>query len=169
MSLSLSKRNYYGYLFISPFIIGFLIFGLYPVYNTIYLSFTDTTLMTREASFIGLKNFQRLFADDFFMRAVRNTWLIWGINFIIQIGIALLLSVWFTSARLKIRAVGGWRAIFFLPNLLMPAAVAALSPGGYRGQRVDASPEEILQAAKHLANHYRKADKPLPDTLAALV
>ena len=51
----------------------------------------------------------------------------------------------------------------------MPAAVAALSPGGYRGQRVDASPEEILQAAKHLASHYRKADKPLPDTLAALV
>ena len=50
----------------------------------------------------------------------------------------------------------------------MPAAVAAFSPGGYRGQRVDASPEQILQAAKHLANHYRKADKPLPDTLAAL-
>jgi hypothetical protein len=51
----------------------------------------------------------------------------------------------------------------------MPAAVAALSPGGYRGQRVDASPEQILQAAKHLATHYRKAGKPLPDTLAALV
>jgi len=51
----------------------------------------------------------------------------------------------------------------------MPAAVAALSPGGYRGQRVDASPEEILKAARHLANHYREADKPLPDILAALV
>jgi hypothetical protein len=51
----------------------------------------------------------------------------------------------------------------------MPAAVAALSPGGYRGQRVEASPEQILQAAKHLAAHYRQADKPLPDTLAALV
>ncbi len=51
----------------------------------------------------------------------------------------------------------------------MTVAVAALSPGDYRGQRVDASPEEILQAAKHLANHYRKADKPLPDTLAVLV
>lgn len=50
----------------------------------------------------------------------------------------------------------------------MPAAVAALSRGGYRGQRVDASPEQILQAAKHLADHYRQADKPLPDILAAL-
>ncbi len=48
-------------------------------------------------------------------------------------------------------------------------AVAALSLAGYRGRRVEASPEEILEAAKHLANHYLKADKPLPDTLAALV
>jgi len=47
--------------------------------------------------------------------------------------------------------------------------VAAISPGGYRGQRVEASPEEILKAAKHLAGHYQKAGKPLPDTLAALV
>jgi hypothetical protein len=52
---------------------------------------------------------------------------------------------------------------------LMPAAVAALSPGGYRGRRVEASPEQILRAARHLAGHYRKADKPLPDTLAVLV
>ena len=51
----------------------------------------------------------------------------------------------------------------------MPAAVAALSPSGYRGQRVDASLEEIVKAARHLANHYRKADKLLPDVLAALV
>jgi len=52
---------------------------------------------------------------------------------------------------------------------LMPAAVAALSPGGYRGQRVEASPGEILQAARHLSYHYSKANRPLPDTLAALV
>jgi len=51
----------------------------------------------------------------------------------------------------------------------MPAAVVALSPSGYRGQGVDASPEEILAAARHLANHYLKAGKPLPDTLAVLV
>lgn len=50
----------------------------------------------------------------------------------------------------------------------MPAAVAALSPGGYRGRRVEASPEQILQAAKHLAGHYLKAGKALPDTLAVL-
>ncbi|MBF8256441.1 MAG: binding-protein-dependent transport system inner rane component [Anaerolineales bacterium] len=120
------STNSYGYLFIAPFILGFLIFGLYPVYNTLALSLTDTTLMSREVNYIGLKNFERLFADDFFMKAVGNSWLIWTLNFIPQIGIALLLSAWFTNLRLKIRAVGVWRALFFLPNLLMPAAVAAL-------------------------------------------
>jgi ABC-type sugar transport system permease subunit len=121
-----TKKQYYGYLFITPFIIAFLIFGLYPVYNTVYLSFTDTTMMTKEANWIGLQNFQRLFADSTFINAVKNTWIIWILNFIPQIGIATLLAVWFTSARLKIRAVGIWRALFYLPNLLMPAAVAAL-------------------------------------------
>ncbi len=126
MNLAKLKKNSTGYLFLAPFIIGFLIFGLYPVINTLTLSFTDATLMSKSSHFVGIANFKRLFADDVFMRAVGNTWLIWILNFIPQIGIALLLSVLFTSARLKIKAVGVWRAIYFLPNLLMPAAVAAL-------------------------------------------
>lgn len=126
MSFSRFKRNYYGYLFIAPFVIGFLVFGLYPIVNTFSLSFTDYTLMARDGNFIGLKNFERLFADDVFIKAVGNTWLIWILNFIPQLGIALLLSVWFTNTRLKLKGVGIWRALFFLPNLLVPAAVAAL-------------------------------------------
>ena len=51
----------------------------------------------------------------------------------------------------------------------MPAAVAALSKGGYRGERVQADPEDIIKAARHLARHYEKADKPVPDTLGALI
>jgi multiple sugar transport system permease protein len=125
-SLAAFKRSYYGYIFIAPFVIAFLIFGLYPVYNTIALSFTDTTLMSQKSNFVGLANFERLFADAVFLKAVKNTWLLWTLNFIPQVGIAMLLSVWFTSTRLKLKAVGTWRALFFLPNLLMPAAVAAL-------------------------------------------
>ena len=50
----------------------------------------------------------------------------------------------------------------------MPAALAALSPGGYRGERVQASGEDIIKAARHLAAHYAAANKPVPDTLGAL-
>ena len=115
-----------GYLFLTPFIIGFLIFGLYPVLNTLGLSFTNTTVMSSVHKFIWFDNFKSLFKDHVFIRAVGNTWLIWMLNFIPQVGIAMFLSVLFTSARLKVRAIGTWRALFFLPNLLMPAAVAAL-------------------------------------------
>ena len=65
------------------------------------------------------------------------------------------------SGKLDIEKTVDWDRI--------PAVVAALSPQGYRGQRVDASPGEIIRAARHLAAHYQKATKPLPDTLAALV
>ena len=51
----------------------------------------------------------------------------------------------------------------------MPAAEASLSRGGYRGERVQADPEEIISAAWHLARHYQKANKPVPDTLGALI
>jgi ABC-type sugar transport system permease subunit len=120
------NKNYYGYLFIAPFVIAFLIFGLYPIYNTIALSFTDTTLMSKTSHFVGLANFKRLFADNVFMKAIGNTWTLWILNFIPQIGVGMLLSIWFTNSRLRIKAVGVWRALFYLPNLLMPAAVAAL-------------------------------------------
>jgi hypothetical protein len=50
----------------------------------------------------------------------------------------------------------------------MPAAVAALSPGGYRGERVQASDQDMINAARHLADHYAAAHKPVPDTLGAI-
>lgn len=120
------RRINHGYLFVAPFIIGFLLFGLYPVYNTLSLSFTDATLMRADSNFIGLKNFDRLFHDKTFTTAVTNTWELWIMNFIPQIGIAMLLAVWFTDVRLKIKAGGVWRMLFYMPNLLMPAAIAAL-------------------------------------------
>ncbi len=120
------KHHQYGYLFVAPFIIGFLVFGLYPVVNTIVLSFTDRTLMSSSYSYIGLKNFQNLFADSTFTTAIKNTWQLWLMNFIPQMGIAFLLSIWFTNNRLKLRGVGVWRMIFYMPNLMMASAVAAL-------------------------------------------
>ena len=120
------KHHQYGYLFVAPFIIGFLVFGLYPVVNTVVLSFTDRTLMSSNWSFTGLQNFQRLFADKTFITAVTNTWELWLMNFIPQLGIAFLLAIWFTNNRLKLKGIGIWRMIFYMPNLMMASAVAAL-------------------------------------------
>lgn len=120
------RKNQYGYFFVAPFVIGFLIFGLYPLYNTIALSFTNTALMRGTSDFIGLENFKALFADRTFPTAIRNTWELWLMNFIPQLGIALLLAVWFTNTKLKIKGGGFWRMFFYMPNLMMPATIAAL-------------------------------------------
>jgi len=64
------------------------------------------------------------------------------------------------KGRLSIESTVDWER--------MPAAVAALSPGGYRGQRVKATPDQILAAVSHLAAHYRRAGRELPAALAAL-
>ena len=100
----LRKKNFkinYGYVFIAPFVIGFLLFGFYPVYNTLALSFTNTTLLTHKDDFVGLQNFDRLFPDNTFITAITNTWELWLMNFIPQLGFAMLLSVWFTNMRLE--------------------------------------------------------------------
>ena len=52
---------------------------------------------------------------------------------------------------------------------LLPVCVAALSRYGYQGKRVKASPEEIIHAARHLAEHYRYAGLSVPDNLGALI
>ncbi len=120
-----NKRNA-GYLMIAPFIIVFLIFGFYPILNTFWLALTDTTLMGGKGNFTGLRNFTIVFKDPFFVQAFINTWKIWLMNFVPQLGAALLLAVWLTSTKLHIKAVGFWRGIFYLPNLLMPATVSVL-------------------------------------------
>jgi len=63
--------------------------------------------------------------------------------------------------RLNIEKTVDWEGV--------AVAVAALSPRNRGENRTGAAPETIIVAARHLAAHYRKADKPLPDILAALV
>ena len=65
------------------------------------------------------------------------------------------------AGRLGIESTADWDRV--------AAAVAALSPGGYRGRRVEAAPAQIVEAARHLAEHYHRAGRQFPDTLASLV
>ena len=57
MNIARFKKNSAAYLFLMPFIIGFLLFGLYPLVNTFLLSFTNATLMSKSSHFIGLDNY----------------------------------------------------------------------------------------------------------------
>ncbi len=120
------KRNvihHKGYYFIAPFFIMFLLFGLFPILYTFYLSFTLSDGWSME--FVGLENYIRLIRDDpRFFRSVKNTWIIWLLNFVPQLGSALFLAWIYTYG--KIKGVPFFRAVFYFPNLVTATSVAVL-------------------------------------------
>ncbi|MFV0430936.1 MAG: carbohydrate ABC transporter permease [Alphaproteobacteria bacterium] len=122
----MAKRNaihHKGYYFIAPFFIMFILFGLFPILYTLYLSFTFSDGWGFE--FVGLENYIRLVTNDpRFLRAIKNTWIIWSLNFIPQLGSALFLAWVYTYA--KIKGVAFFRAVFYFPNLVTATSVAVL-------------------------------------------
>jgi multiple sugar transport system permease protein len=83
----------------------------------------------------AIENYSRLMRDQFFWGALGNTFIIWGFNFIPQLGIALVLSIWLSDTRLNLTGKGLFRAVIYMPNLLTAASVALLfrSLFGYNG------------------------------------
>lgn len=123
-----STVNYsrYGYYFVAPFIITFVVFQLYPIIYTINLSFTNLAGWATEYEYIGLDNFKNLLKNDIFINSLKNTGIIWGINFIPQLGMALILAAWFTDIKLNVRGEGVYKVLFYLPSIITAASVAII-------------------------------------------
>ena len=120
--------NRWGYFFIAPFFIVFTIFSLIPLISTFVNSLYENYrvgLMTVGPTFIGLENFKAIFESDM-LRYIGNTFIIWIAGFIPQIVVSLLLSIWFTSAELKIRFQQFLKTVIYMPNLIMASAFAML-------------------------------------------
>lgn len=117
--------NNTGYLFVAPFVIVFLIFSVYPVLRTLYLSFTNYRGFG-EATWTGISNYARVLGDKFFWKALWNTVRIWGVNIVLQLGLAFLLTIVFSDMKYKIRGLGIFRAMYYLPNLIAATSVAFL-------------------------------------------
>jgi cellobiose transport system permease protein len=121
-----TKINRWGYFFVFPFVLVYLIFSLYPTIYTFMIAFTDLKGLRVESNFVGLKNFIKLVQDKYFWEAVGNTFIIWSWNFTPQIGIALLLSIWLSDIRLKLKGRALFRAVIYMPNLLTAVSIAML-------------------------------------------
>ena len=120
---TLLQQKIAPYLFISPFLLLFAVFGLYPILKSIQLS-TYVTNGPKDAVFIGAGNFQYLLRDADFHTAVRNTatYALWTVclQLPMALGLALLLSQpW-------IRGREWFRLAFFSPNLLGQVFVGVL-------------------------------------------
>lgn len=109
-----------GWLFALPWIIGFVFFTAGPMLFSLYVSFTRYNITT-PPRWVGLGNYQALFADERFYIALRNTFWLVGVKIpivvVVSIAIALLLNMNVPGAKT-------FRAIFYLPNVL--AGVAAV-------------------------------------------
>lgn len=125
------KKSYgkYGYLFCLPFVIAFLIFGLYPIIYTAVIGFTDLKGMgVTEFHFLSdpFKNFKTILTNKTFITTLKNTFLLWTMNFIPQILLALLLTAWFTDKRSKVKGQGLFKILFYMPNIITAATIAIL-------------------------------------------
>ena len=124
----------WGYLFILPFFITYCIFALVPQLLTIYNSFFENYregLKQVGPSFVGMRNYVKLFTPDkngsiAILKFAGNTMLMWLEGAVPQVLIALLLSVIFTSYRLKIKGQQFFKTVIYMPNLIMASAFSML-------------------------------------------
>lgn len=111
------RRTLEGLMFISPWIIGALLFFVYPIIVSIRLSMSELTSMNgMEMSWVGLKNFEDLVTNDTsyitnFATAVKNTMINTPITLVFSLLIAMLVNR-------DIKGRGAFRTIFFIPVLL---------------------------------------------------
>ena len=121
----LTAYNNWGYFFVAPFVIVFCIFSVYPVLRTLYLSFTDLKVVGTP-NWIWFDNYKRVITDKFFWRTLWNTVRIWAVNIVLQLGLAFLLMMVFSDVKYKMRGLGVFRIIYYLPNLIAATSIAFL-------------------------------------------
>ncbi len=118
----------YGYMFALPFIIIFLIFSLYPTLYTMFIGFTDMKGVGNETHLLEqpFENFKSILNNQSFIQSLKNTVKIWVMNFVPQMGLALLLTAWFTSRTSKLKGKGFFKVVFYMPNIITAATIAIL-------------------------------------------
>lgn len=103
------------YLFISPFYILFLVFGIYPILFSFYLSFTEWKGLG-PIKFVGLRNFELLFRDKVFWQSMTNGVILFFMYVPIMTFLALVLAVILNSKR--VRGFRFFRTLLFIPYIM---------------------------------------------------
>jgi multiple sugar transport system permease protein len=125
------RRNLrWGLLFISPWLIGFLAFGIFPILYTFYLSLTQYSGL-RDPTFIGPNNYTRMVADPLFWKSAYNTIYYTLLAVPVGVVVAMLLAM---AMNRRLREIAIYRAIFYLPSILPVFAISfifvvLLNPG----------------------------------------
>ena len=111
-----------GLLFISPWIVGFLAFTLYPVLASVYYSFCDYDVLSTPV-WTGTLNYRDMFSDSVFWKSLRNTLYFTAYALPLGLILAFLLAVLLNN-QVRLRPL--FRTCFFLPSLVPVVAVSML-------------------------------------------
>lgn len=114
------RQRIIPYLFIAPWIVGFLAFTLFPAVFSMVMSLF-TWKIVGDRTFIGLGNYTRMFQDDTFYLAMRNTAVYAIILVPLSVGLALGLALLLSR---EVRGIGFFKTAFYLPTLLTGVALA---------------------------------------------
>ncbi|HET8986301.1 MAG TPA: sugar ABC transporter permease, partial [Trueperaceae bacterium] len=117
----LRRSNPIGYLFTLPYLIFFGVFVAYPVGFAVYLTVHNWNIVRPERPFVGLANFERLFRDELFWKALYNTGVFLVVHIPLQIIVALALAVILNQ---QLVARGMFRVSFFLPYVTSGAIIS---------------------------------------------
>lgn len=117
-------------LFISPWIVGFLVFTLWPVLQSAWLSMTDYDVL-HAARWVGWDNYAELFQDPKVAMSMGNTLLFTVLEVPTHVVVSLLLALLLDRAG---RTSGFFRTVFFLPKMTPAVAVGALFLLVFNGQ-----------------------------------
>jgi multiple sugar transport system permease protein len=117
-----ARRLAVGLLFASPWLIGFLVFTVYPILASAWYSLHYYDLLN-PPTWLGPGNYQQLLGDDLFHLALLNTLFMVFVRMpaVLLLGFALALVL-----NLRLKALKFYRTAFYLPNLLPPVATAIL-------------------------------------------
>lgn len=124
----------WGYIFVIPFFVIYIIFTLYPQIYTLYNSFFENYregLTQIGPNYVGLRNYIELFSENnagyiAVFRYLGNTLWLWILGAVPQFIIALMLALFFTSTRLNLRGKQIFKTVIYMPNLIMASAFSML-------------------------------------------
>ena len=115
ISNKMKSKRYVGLLYIAPWLLGFLIFQLYPFIASLCYSFTDYTLLN-QPQFVGLKNYLTLFTTDKqFLSTMKITGFYALLSVPLKLAFALFIAILLNA---KIKGIGIYRSLYYLPSIL---------------------------------------------------
>ena len=123
------RYNRWGYIFLTPFAVVYVVFQLIPLLTTIYNSFFEnyrSGLIQVGPNFVGLENYQTILGNEELWTYASNTMIMWFGCFVPQIIISLLLGAWFSDPGLRLKGQRFFKTVIYLPNLIMASAFSML-------------------------------------------